>query len=153
MKPLLLALSLILAIQPAIYSESYDSSVQVQENLSSTTTWDGASIHYPPGTAKVAGAIVTLAPGAETGWHSHPVPCLALILAGELLVELKNGQTKKFKAGENLRGGDRNRPQRQKHGQGPLKDCGLLRWKYGTQKHHPLPVNQPLPTSRIAATQ
>jgi len=102
MKPLLLALSLLLAIQPALYSESYNSEVQVQENLSSTTTWDGASIRYPPGTAKVAGAIVTLAPGAETGWHTHPVPCLALILEGELLVELKDGRTKKLKAGDTL---------------------------------------------------
>lgn len=89
MKPILLALSVLLAIPSALYPESYDSSVQVQENLSTTTTWDGASIHYPPGTAKVAVAIVTLAPGAETGWHTHPVPCLALILEGELLVELK----------------------------------------------------------------
>ncbi len=102
MKKHLLDLSLLLAIPSAIYPESYDSSVQVQENLSSTTTWDGASIHYPPGTAKVAGAIVTLAPGAETGWHTHPVPCLALILEGELLVELKDGRTKKLKAGDTL---------------------------------------------------
>jgi quercetin dioxygenase-like cupin family protein len=102
MKQHLLALSLLLAIPSALYPESYDSSVQVQENLSTTTTWDGASIHYPPGTAKVAGAIVTLAPGAETGWHMHPVPCLALILEGELLVELKDGRTKKLKAGDTL---------------------------------------------------
>jgi quercetin dioxygenase-like cupin family protein len=102
MKQHLLALSLLLAIPSALYPESYDSSVQVQENLSTTTTWDGASIHYPPGTAKVAGAIVTLAPGAETGWHTHPVPCLALILEGELLVELKDGRTKKLKAGDTL---------------------------------------------------
>ena len=102
MKPILLALSLLLTIRPSLYSESYNSEVQVQENLSSTTTWDGASIHYPPGTAKVSGAIVTLAPGTETGWHTHPVPCLALILEGELLVELKDGRTKKLKAGDTL---------------------------------------------------
>ena len=102
MKQHLLALSLLLAIPSALYPESYDSSVQVQENLSTTTTWDGASIHYPPGTAKVAGAIVTLTPGAETGWHTHPVPCLALILEGELLVELKDGRTKELKAGDTL---------------------------------------------------
>jgi quercetin dioxygenase-like cupin family protein len=102
MKQHLLAISLLLAIPSALYPESYDSSVQVQENLSTTTTWDGASIHYPPGTAKVAGAIVTLAPGAETGWHTHPVPCLALILEGELLLELKDGRTKKLKAGDTL---------------------------------------------------
>jgi quercetin dioxygenase-like cupin family protein len=100
MKQHLLALSLLLAIPSALYSESYDSSVQVQENLSTTTTWDGASIQYPSGTAKVTGAIITLPPGTETGWHMHPVPCLALILEGELLIELKDGRTKRVKAGE-----------------------------------------------------
>jgi quercetin dioxygenase-like cupin family protein len=100
MKQHLLALSLLLAIPSALYPESYDSSVQVQENLSTTTTWDGASIQYPSGTAKVTGAIITLPPGTETGWHMHPVPCLALILEGELLIELKDGRTKRVKAGE-----------------------------------------------------
>ena len=77
-------------------------SVEVKENLSSTTSWDGTPIQYPTGTAKVSGAIITLSPGAETGWHMHPVPCLALILEGELLVDLKDGRTHKLKAGDTL---------------------------------------------------
>ena len=95
-------LPLLILLHSSTLAGDFHPSVQVQENLSTTTTWDGASIHYPPGTAKVAGAIVTLAPGAETGWHTHPVPCLALILEGELLVELKDGRTKKLKAGDTL---------------------------------------------------
>jgi quercetin dioxygenase-like cupin family protein len=72
----------------------------VDENLSTTKTWDGATIQYPSGTAKVTGAIITLPPGTETGWHMHPVPCFALILEGDLVVELKDGRTKKLKAGD-----------------------------------------------------
>jgi quercetin dioxygenase-like cupin family protein len=96
----LLGLIFLVSITPAVLAEGYHKSVQIDENLSTTKTWDGASIHYPSGTAKVAGAIITLPPGTETGWHMHPVPCLALILEGELLVELKDGRTKKVKAGE-----------------------------------------------------
>ena len=97
-----LCLILLSSINPAAFAEGYQSSVQIDENLSTTKTWDGASIQYPSGTAKVTGAIITLSPGTETGWHTHPVPCLALILEGELLVELKNGRTKKLKAGDTL---------------------------------------------------
>jgi quercetin dioxygenase-like cupin family protein len=97
-----LCLILLSSINPAAFAEGYQSSVQIDENLSTTKTWDGASIQYPSGTAKVTGAIITLPPGTETGWHMHPVPCLALILEGELLVELKDGRTKKLKAGDTL---------------------------------------------------
>jgi len=91
----------LLAHTTALSSEFRDG-VQVQENLSTTQTWDGAPIQYPSGTAKVTGAIITLTPGAETGWHLHPIPCFALILEGDLVVELKDGRTKKLKAGDTL---------------------------------------------------
>jgi quercetin dioxygenase-like cupin family protein len=83
-------------------SSEFNDRIQSQENLSTTKTWDGAPIHYPSGTAKVTGAIHTIPPGAETGWHTHPVPCFALILEGDLLIELKDGRTKKLKAGDTL---------------------------------------------------
>ena len=95
-----LCLILFISIKTAVLAEGYRPSVQVQENLSTTKTWDGGSIQYPLGTAKVTGTIITLPPGTETGWHMHPVPCLALILEGELLIELKDGRTKRVKAGE-----------------------------------------------------
>ena len=83
-------------------SSEFNDRIQSQENLSTTKTWDGAPIHYPSGTAKVTGAIHTIPPGVETGWHRHPVPCFALVLEGELVVELKDGRTKKLKAGDTL---------------------------------------------------
>ena len=95
-------LPLLILLHSSTLAGDFHPSVQVQENLSTTTSWDGEPIHYPAGTAKLSGAIVTLAPGTETGWHIHPVPCIALILEGELLVELKDGRTKKLKAGDTL---------------------------------------------------
>jgi len=83
-------------------SSEFNDRIQSQENLATTKTWDGAPIHYPSGTAKVTGAIHTIPPGVETGWHLHPVPCFAFVLEGELVVELKDGRTKNLKAGDTL---------------------------------------------------
>jgi len=94
------ALVLLLLTHTTVLSSEFNDRIQSQENLSTTKTWDGAPIHYPSGSAKVTGAIITLPPGAETGWHLHPIPCFALILEGDLVVELKDGRTKKLKAGD-----------------------------------------------------
>jgi quercetin dioxygenase-like cupin family protein len=96
------ALVLLLLAHTTVLSSEFNDRVQSQENLSTTKTWDGAPIHYPSGSAKVTGAIHTIPPGVETGWHLHPVPCFALVLEGELVVELKDGRTKKLKAGDTL---------------------------------------------------
>jgi len=96
------AIVLFLLTHTTALSSEFNDRIQSQENLSTTKTWDGAPIHYPSGTAKVTGAIHTIPPGVETGWHLHPVPCFALVLEGELVVELKDGRTKKLKAGDTL---------------------------------------------------
>jgi quercetin dioxygenase-like cupin family protein len=46
--------------------------------------------------------VIEIAPGAETGWHSHSIPSFAFILEGELEVRLKNGSVNRLKAGEAL---------------------------------------------------
>lgn len=43
---------------------------------------------------------VDLAPGAETGWHKHPVPVYAYVVSGNLTVELEGGAVLSFKAGD-----------------------------------------------------
>ena len=48
------------------------------------------------------GLLIEIAPGGHTIWHRHPVPSFALILEGELEVQLENGTLKRFKAGEAL---------------------------------------------------
>jgi quercetin dioxygenase-like cupin family protein len=62
----------------------------------------GDPLAYPAGTPKVTGAIVTLAPGAETGWHSHEVPLFAYILEGELTVDYGDKGKKTYKAGDSV---------------------------------------------------
>lgn len=70
--------------------------------LKETTSWDGRPIQYPVGPAQVTGMVIEIAPGAETGWHLHPVPSFAMVLDGELQVRLKDGRTKTLRAGEGL---------------------------------------------------
>lgn len=68
--------------------------------METLTSWDGKGLTYPPGTAKVTALEITVAPGAQTGWHLHPVPSLAYILEGELEVSLTSGTLRRFKAGQ-----------------------------------------------------
>jgi len=68
--------------------------------LQATTDTVGQPITYPAGDAKVTGAIVTLPPGGQTGWHSHQVPLFGYVLEGELTVDYGSKGTKTYKAGE-----------------------------------------------------
>ncbi len=86
---------------PAIaFGGKSNPAIQVTPLLKTTTAWDGQAITYPTGQAEITGMIVEIAPGAETGWHQHPVPSFGLIMQGEILVELKNGQSKLMHTGE-----------------------------------------------------
>jgi quercetin dioxygenase-like cupin family protein len=70
--------------------------------LSSGATILDQPIAYPEGTPKVTGAIVTIPPGGETGWHLHEVPLFAYILEGEITRDYGTKGTKVVKAGEGM---------------------------------------------------
>ncbi|MCB1706169.1 MAG: cupin domain-containing protein [Halioglobus sp.] len=74
--------------------------IKVTPLLKTQESWDGKKIAYPTGTAEVTAMQVEIAPGAETGWHLHPVPSFGMVLEGELEVELESGQTLLLKQGE-----------------------------------------------------
>lgn len=76
--------------------------VKVTPVLKASASWNGDQIIYPPGKAEVTGMLVEVAPGRETGWHSHTVPSFAYMLEGTLEVSLKDGRTKRLQAGEGL---------------------------------------------------
>jgi quercetin dioxygenase-like cupin family protein len=70
--------------------------------LSSGTTIIDQPIAYPAGTPKVTGAIVTIPPGGETGWHLHEVPLFVYILEGEVTVDYGEKGVKVVKQGESI---------------------------------------------------
>ena len=45
-------------------------------------------------------AIVTMKPGASTGWHRHDAPLFACVLDGELTVDYGDDGTKVYKTGD-----------------------------------------------------
>ncbi|WP_426163033.1 cupin domain-containing protein [Pseudoduganella sp. R-34] len=91
----------LLAAQPAFALEQ-SASVKVTRLLQTPTSWNGAALAYPNGQAEVTAMLIEIAPGAETGWHLHPVASFAYILEGELEVSLKDGSVKHLKAGQAL---------------------------------------------------
>src|SRR5690606_38438311 len=62
--------------------------------MKTDTTSLGQAIEYPDSDDPEVTAIeVTIPPGGETGWHSHPVPGYGYILAGTLTLETREGKT------------------------------------------------------------
>jgi quercetin dioxygenase-like cupin family protein len=96
-----LATFMLLFITPA-FALDQSNAVQVVTILKTQTSWDGNPIEYPRGKPEVTGMLVEIAPGAETGWHSHAVPSFGMMIEGELEVQLKNGDTKRLKSGDAL---------------------------------------------------
>jgi quercetin dioxygenase-like cupin family protein len=76
--------------------------VKVTTILKTEKSWDGQPLVYPPGQAEITGMFIDIAPGAETGWHLHPVPSFGMLMEGELEVQLEDGRVKKIQAGESL---------------------------------------------------
>ncbi len=68
--------------------------------LKSGKTIIGQEIAYPAGTPQVTAAIVTLQPGAETGWHRHDAPVFAYMLSGELTVDYGADGSQVYHAGD-----------------------------------------------------
>ncbi len=93
-------LLLVMAQGPTLNVYAQQQSVTSTPILKTSESWNGAPVHYPAGTPEISAFIVEVAPGAQTGWHSHPVPSFGMILEGELEVELKDGRKNVLKAGD-----------------------------------------------------
>ena len=100
MKKLLLATAFLVCLPFSAHALDNSSAVKVTPLLKTTTSWDGKPIVYPQGQAEVTMLIIEFAPGAQTGWHEHPVPSFAYILEGSLEVTLGTGEKKQLHAGD-----------------------------------------------------
>jgi quercetin dioxygenase-like cupin family protein len=75
----------------------------VRDVLSTVDTIIGEPIRYPSGApAKVTAVEITLQPGQQTGWHTHPVPLFGYILEGELTVDYGPKGQRIYRVGEGL---------------------------------------------------
>jgi quercetin dioxygenase-like cupin family protein len=88
----ILTAALALSTAPAV------NSTQV---LKTSTTWNGAPIQYATSAKpEVQAVMVEIAPGAATVWHKHPVNNFAYMMEGKIRLELEDGTTHEFKAGD-----------------------------------------------------
>lgn len=76
--------------------------VAAQTVMKTSTSWDGKPIIYPSGASEISVLSIEIASGQETGWHSHPVPSFAYVLAGTLEVTEATGKSKIVRTGEML---------------------------------------------------
>jgi quercetin dioxygenase-like cupin family protein len=77
----------------------YQPDVKVKPLLKTTTTSLGQVITYPS-SPEVTALEVEIAPGKESGCHSHPVPGYAYILSGSVVLETEGGKQSRFGAGD-----------------------------------------------------
>jgi quercetin dioxygenase-like cupin family protein len=81
-------------------ADDYDSGVKATLILKTTTTTGNYPAKYlNTERPEITAMKVEIKPGSETGWHSHPVPLYAYVLEGNLTVEVKEGNTYHFTAG------------------------------------------------------
>lgn len=91
------------ALLASQFAESRQPPQPVVETLLSTSqTILGEPISYPTLPAKVVAAIVTLPPGASTGWHRHGVPLFGYVLSGELTVDYGARRVRVYRAGDSF---------------------------------------------------
>ncbi len=90
--------------------------------LSTGTTVTNEPIRYPTGAAARINAVeITLAPGQQTGWHTHPVPLFGYILEGELTVDYGALGKRTFRKGDALVEAMNEAHNGRNTGEGPLK--------------------------------
>jgi quercetin dioxygenase-like cupin family protein len=101
MKPLL-TLACALTLLTPLPSRALDPGLGVKAKplVKTSESWDGVPLVYPKGQAEITGMLIEIMPGAETGWHLHPVPSFGMLLEGQLTVHLKDGRTKELKTGD-----------------------------------------------------
>jgi quercetin dioxygenase-like cupin family protein len=101
-------LGLVLSLHPAAGEVAASAppavavSPEVRMVLSTGLTVTGEPIRYPSGSAKITAEEITLQPGQQTGWHTHPVPLFGYILEGELTVDYGAKGTRVYRKGDGL---------------------------------------------------
>lgn len=95
-----LGVMVVLLVVSSTFAAGYSSGVSAKVLTKTSLTADGQKIVYlQTDKAEVTAMTVDIAPGAETGWHKHPVPVYAYVLSGELTVELEGGQRLRYGTG------------------------------------------------------
>lgn len=75
--------------------------MKIEKLLETNKAWNGQEIGgWPKGKPVTRVLKYTVPPKTDMDWHTHPIPNVAHVLKGELTVEIKDGVSQKFKAGD-----------------------------------------------------
>ena len=100
-KYLVIIMVLVFAVPCIAVADDYGSGVKATLILKTTTTTGNIPVKYlNTQSPEITVMKVEIRPGAETGWHIHPVPLYAYVLEGNLTVEVRGGHTYHFTAGD-----------------------------------------------------
>ena len=79
-----------------VTARAADMPVEAKILLNTSESWDGAAYErYPAGTPELTVLQLVIAPNIALPWHQHPMPNVAYVVSGELLVEKQEGGAKK----------------------------------------------------------
>jgi len=95
-----LALALLLATAALPAGSATAPQMTAKTILDTTTTGTGQPIELPGGKVRVIGLIVEIPPGYAPGYHRHPYPRYAYVLAGHLGVQDEHGATRTYGPGQ-----------------------------------------------------
>ena len=94
-------LILVFAVPCIAVAGDYDSGVSATLILKTAVTNGDYPVKYPDTrNPEITVMKVEIMPGAETGWHIHPVPLYAYVMEGDLTEEMEGGRTLHFTAGD-----------------------------------------------------
>lgn len=98
-----IVLALLLALAPGLAAaqQAPSSRVTVETLARTTSSWDGAPYErYPAGPPELSVLKISIPHHTALSWHTHPMPNAAYVLSGELIVEKRDGPSKRFTAGQ-----------------------------------------------------
>ena len=111
---------------------------EVRTVLSTGDTVTGEPIRYPTGApAQLTAMEITLLPGQQTGWHTHPVPLFGYILEGELTVDYRAKGQRTYVKGEGLAEAMNEAHNGRNTGRGPVTILAVYIGIEGTQASVP----------------
>jgi quercetin dioxygenase-like cupin family protein len=98
---IILFIVFVLGVPYTAVAGDYDAGVKTTLILKTTTTTGNYPAKYlNTERPEMTVMKVEIRPGAQTGWHSHPVPLYAYVLEGDLTVEVRGGNIYHFTSGD-----------------------------------------------------
>lgn len=98
----ILPVVVVLTFAGGLTAAAADKSVTSTPILQGNADILGGPMFYPAGEAEITAVMITLPPGDETGWHSHPVPLFGHVVSGVLTVDYGSKGVRTFQPGDAL---------------------------------------------------